>query len=127
VDPAADLDRNRLILRRTLSFISWQYALFNGILGLLKMQLSAPQGAWMLAHAFLLGGAGFGLWRPRVWGWPAAALAAGGSLGWAVFDLSAKNVEAALVDGAYAGVALLVVLMGRGRRLDNPASRGDNR
>ena len=126
MDPAADGARNRLILRRTLSVVSWQYAVWSGVLGLLKVQLALPQGWWMVGHALLLGGAGFGLWRPRVWGGAAAALAAAGSLAWAGFDLGAGNVQAALVDGGYAAVALLVFLWTRGRRLDNPASGGDN-
>lgn len=126
MDKAADHARNRLILRRTLSVVSWQYAVWSGILGLLKVQLALPQGWGMVGHALLLGGAGFGLWRPRVWAWPATALAALGSIVWVAVDLRSGNLQAALVDGAYAAVALLLFASARERRLDNPASGGDN-
>ena len=126
MDPAEHDARNRLILRRTLSVVSWQFAVWSGVLGLMKVQLALPPGRWMLAHAFLLAGAGFGLWRPRAWGGGAAALAAAGSFAWAGVDIHAGNLQAALVDGAYGAIALFVFLATRGRRLDNPAQGGNN-
>ena len=126
MDPVEHDARNRFILRRTLSFVSWQYAAWNGILGLLKVQLSLQQGWWMVGYAFLLAGAGFGLWRPRAWGWAAAVLAMLGSAAWTAFDFRAGNPQAAMVDGAYGAVALIVLLGMKGRRLDNPPGGGDN-
>lgn len=126
MDPSESAARNRLILRRTLSVVSWQYALWNAVLGLMKVQLGSPQGMWMLGHALLLAGAGFGLWRPRPWGPGAAVLATLGSFAWAGFDVQAGNLQAAMIDGAYGAVALAVFLGTRVRRLDNPAGGGDN-
>jgi hypothetical protein len=62
-----DRERNALILRRTLSAISWLYAIFNGGLGILGIE--SPVGRLMVAHALLLGAAGLLLWKPRPGAW----------------------------------------------------------
>jgi hypothetical protein len=126
VDPGPPDERNRLILRRTLSAVAWITALWSAVIGLLQVQLGWP-GGWLAAgHAVLLGLAGFGLWRPRVWGWGATALAALGSLLFVARDLKSGNVQAALVDGAFAAVALGIFLAARVRRLDKSPSGGQN-
>jgi hypothetical protein len=126
VDPVSHEERNRLILRRTLSFVAWQYALWSAFLGLLQAELGRSQGWWMSGHALLLGLSGFGLWRPRAWSWGATALAAAGSLLFVAQDLRSRNFQAAAVDGAFAALALGVFLAVRPRRLDKTVSGGQN-
>lgn len=106
-DPPVSPDgRNRLILRRTLSAVSWVCAALNAMLGLTGWSFGQPMGPWVTAHAAVLGLAGFGLWRPRGWGWPAALLAAAASTGFVLRD---RDWQAAVFDGLYPVFALLVL------------------
>lgn len=104
--PHSPDDRNRLILRRTLSAVSWFCSLLNALLGLTAWSFRQPLGPWVTAHALLLGLAGFGLWKPRPWGWTAALLASAGSVAFVVQD---RDWRAAAFDAVYPVVALLIL------------------
>lgn len=107
--PVADIDRNRFILRRTLSTISWITAAWSGLLGLFSWGVARVHPlyhpAFLLGHTALLGLAGWALWRPRRGAWVWVMLAAAGSAYFVVLDLRRANYEAAAVDGAYIAVA----------------------
>jgi len=116
VDPALD-ERNRLILRRTLSVISQFYAVWSGLLALMFLTLpsvgqglyaSRTYGAFMAAHAGLLAGAGWALWKPRPGAWVAVALAAAGSAFFTVVDLGRPNWQNAALDALYPAVAAAI-------------------
>lgn len=110
--PLSPDDRNRLILHRTLSAVSWLCGLVNGLLGITAWGFRQPMGPWVTVHAILLGLAGFGLWKPRRWGWAAALLASAASVVFVVLD---RNWEAAAFDGVYPVVTLVILGM-TGRR-----------
>lgn len=116
MDPAHD-ERNRQILRRTLSVVSFLYAAWSAVLAL--MFVSAPPvgdglyasrtyGAFMFAHAALLGGAGGALWKPRPGAWAAVGLAGAGSLFFAVLDAQRPNWENVALDAVYPALAAAV-------------------
>ncbi len=106
-------ERNAVILRRTLSGISWLYGLFEGLLGLLGWS-GGTYPRIMAAYAALLALAGTMLWKSRrgaAWVTLAAAL---GSIGVALWDLMGyRKPDAALVDGSYAVIAVLLLLKSR--------------
>ncbi len=107
-----DQERNALILRRTLSAISWLYALFNGALGALGSE--TPVGRLMLAHAVLLSTAALMIWKPRRGALLFVIAAGAASLGFVLFDLRVKNnVEAAIVDAIYPIVAAALLIKSR--------------
>ena len=118
-------ERNRAILRRTLSAISHLYALFSGLLMGLSLLTAAPTRpgihgsrviGWMsLAHAVLYLAAGGMLWKPRRGAWLATLAAALGSLALAVLDLAGGRLGSIAPDGLYALVALAVFLQARPR------------
>jgi hypothetical protein len=105
-------ERNAIILRRTLSAVSWLYALFNGTLGWLAWN-AGLYAKLAVAHAGLLGLAGTMLWKPRRGAALATLVAATGSIGFAAQGLRLHNFQAALVDGAY--VLLAAVLLYKSR------------
>lgn len=111
-------DRNAAILRRTLSAISWLYALWAGLLGVVAFGLrgsatTAFDPRFLLLHAAVLGMAGTMQWRPRrghlLW----TALAAAGSIAFVILDLRRGNVQAAAVDGGYILVAAALLYISR--------------
>ena len=113
-------ERNRIILRRTLSAVAWICSMWSALLaapltGLPEADIRR-RGWLMLGHAVLLGAAGVGLWKPRRWGWPATALAGLGSLGFVAVDLLSRAWQAALVDALFPALALAVFLQTRGER-----------
>lgn len=116
-------DRERLILRRTLSAIAWLYAAWNFLLGLpvaltTSGELSAarPKAWWLVGHALLFGLAGLGLWGGRRWAWPAAFAAALASAAFVAIDVRSGNVDAAVVDGAWPALSILIFMLIRPRR-----------
>ena len=73
-DPPSLAERNRQILRRTLSLISWLYAVEHALwVPLLFAHLPAGDGpvdrrtliTLMAVHMGLLAAAGWALWKPR--------------------------------------------------------------
>ena len=108
-----------MILRRTLSRVSWLYALWSGFLGATAWGLlRGTEGLYdprlVVLHAGLLGLAGALLWKPRRGSVIAVFLAAAGSIFFVSLDLGRHNVQAALVDGAY--VVLAAALLCKSRR-----------
>ena len=107
-------ERNAIILRRTLSAVSWLYAIFNGGMGaLLWSRGLLPR--LMVAQGALLALAGLWLWRPRRGAVLFTLLAAAGSIFFVTLDLFLQNVQAALVDGAYCLAAAILLLKSRHR------------
>lgn len=111
-------DRERLILRRTLSAIAWLYAMWNVLLGLPVALTQAASSQWgaawgLVGHGGLLAAAGIGLWKPRRWGWPAAFAAAAVSLAFVGRDLRNGNPGLAVVDGAWPALAIAIFLLVR--------------
>lgn len=112
-------ERNRFILRRTLSAISWLYALWSLALAYMALTLQPRGGgilssrtagwAW-LVHAALLGLAGWGLWRPRraAWGWTLAASL--GSLALVTLDAIGGRWRSVPIDLMYPLVAAAITL-----------------
>jgi len=112
-------DRNAAILRRTLSAISWLYALWNGLLGAMALAVRgsstlAVDPRFILLHAAVLGMAGTLQWRPRRGSILCTAIAAAGSIAFVILDLRQQNVAAALLDGAY--VVFAAALLYNSRR-----------
>lgn len=121
-------ERNRIILRRTLSAVAWLCALWNAL-------LAAPLTGWgsddvrrrgwlMLGHAVLLAASGVGLWRPRRWGWPATLVAALASLGFVSSDILGGHPWAGAVDGLFPALALALYMGSRTPRLDPGKNEG---
>ncbi len=104
--PLSPDERNRLILRRTLSAISWLCGSLNALLGMTAWSVRQPLGPWVTGHAVLLGLAGFGLWRPRRWGWTAALLGSAVSVVFVVLD---RDWQAAAFDAIYPVVTLVTL------------------
>lgn len=114
----SDAERNAAILRRTLSAISWLYALWSGLLGGMAMALRraaepAVDPRFILLHAALLGLAGAMQWRPRRGALLCTALAAAGSISFVILDLRRGNVQAALIDGSYVVMAAALLYISR--------------
>lgn len=116
--------RNRLILVRTLSVVSFLYAGFAFLQGLVFLSASAPgeglyaprtYGSLLLVHAVLFGGAGEALWKGRPWAWTAAALAAAGSVFFVALALGKGKPAVAALDGVYPILVLAVFLRARTR------------
>ncbi len=115
-------ERNRLILRRTLSAAAWLVAAWSLLLGLAL--LTAPPageglyasrlyGKLMAAHGLLLGISGGALWRPRRGAWALAGLAAAGSLFFAVLDGLKPNWQSAALDLVFPLLAAATFLKSR--------------
>lgn len=117
-------ERNRLILRRSLSAVSHLYGLFSALVGW-SLWMAPARGAglhgsrflgtYSLAQAALYGAAGWMLWRPRRGAWllVLAAAAAAGAL--ALLDFLGGRMQSLPVDGLYALVALALWLQARPR------------
>ena len=112
-------ERNRTILRWTLSAISVIHALLWGLVswGMLALRAvgggeaaSRTMGILHLVHAGLLAAAGWALWRPRRGAWVVTLLAGLGSLVLVVLDLRAGRWQSVPTDGLYPLVAALIWL-----------------
>src|SRR6185436_12451780 len=93
-------ERNALILRRTLSAVSWLYASWTAMFGALALGRStagAHDATLLLIHAALLALAGILLWKPRRGAVIAALAAAAGSIFFVVVDLRRENAGSAVV------------------------------
>jgi hypothetical protein len=112
--PISHEARNAIILRRTLSAVSWLYALFNGGMGLLLWPVG-PVARLMVAHGALQALAGTMLWKPRRGAVPAALLAAAGSIFFVILDFRRQNPQAALIDAVYPLAALILLVKSRHR------------
>src|SRR5262245_26043063 len=113
-----DDQRNKAILRRTLSAISWIYAVWSGLVGTMAVALrggSEPvvDPRFIFLHAALLGLAGTMQWRPLRGALLCTAVAAAGSIAFVILDLRRGNVQAALVDGSYVIVAAALLYNSR--------------
>lgn len=124
-------ERNRFILRRTLSAVAWICAFWTAALFAPLTAFGPPDlrslAVWMLAHGALLGAAGVGLWKPRRWGWAATFAAAAASLGFVILDLRRGNVQAAVVDGLFPLYAAVIFVRTRPPRLDPASGQGYDR
>jgi len=105
--------RNAIILRRTLSAISWIYAFWTGLFAAMALSIGpSSSGLYdarlILLHAVLLAAAGTWQWRPRRGALAMTLLAAAGSVFFVVLDLRRGNVETACIDGAYVPLAALL-------------------
>jgi len=110
-------ERNAFILRRTLAAVSWLYAAWSGLLGILAWNLRRGSDLYdprlIVLHAVVLGLAGTMLWKPRRGALLAVLAAAAGSIFFVVLDLRLPNVPAALVDGAYVPIAAVLLYKSR--------------
>ena len=110
-------ERNRFILRRTLSAVAWICALWSAALGAPLTGMPKDDirrlGWFMLGHATLLAASGWGLWKPRFWGKWATLAAVLGSTGFVAVDLLHRNAGAAAVDALFPALALWVLLRTR--------------
>ena len=110
-------ERNAVILRRTLSAVSWLYALWSGLFGVAALGQTTGglyDPRYILLHAGLLALAAVLLWKPRRGAVVAALLAAAGSVFFTVLDVMRQGPQAALIDGLYPVIA--VVLLYKSRR-----------
>ena len=113
-----DDERNATILRRTLSAVSWLYALWSGLLGMMVVSAGgapAVDPRLFFLHGALLGLAGTMQWRPLRGAILATALAAAGSMAFVILDLRRGSVPSALVDGGYVVVAAALLYKSRQR------------
>lgn len=104
-------ERNRLILRRTLSAVSHLYAAWSLLVGLAiataphngeeGLYASRTYGLLMMLHGALLALAGWTLWKPRRGAWIAVAFAALGSAFFATLDGRRHEWHNVLLDAAY--------------------------
>jgi len=113
-------ERNALILRRTLSAVSWIYAFWSGLFAAMALAARLPtRGLYdvrlILVHAALLALAGTLQWRPRRGALGATLLAGAGSLFFVVLDLHRGHMETALIDGAYVPLAAALLFKSRAR------------
>ncbi len=121
-------ERNRFILRRTLSAVAWIYVAWCLLLGAPLVLFPSDDvrlRAWLLlGHAALFAVAGQGLWKPRRWGWAATLLAALGGAGFVVLDLLRGHPDAAAVDGLFPACAAGIYWRAREPRLDRGSGQG---
>ncbi|HLY08823.1 MAG TPA: hypothetical protein VKW04_05870 [Planctomycetota bacterium] len=111
-------ERNAIILRRTLSAISWIYAFWSGLFAAIALAIQQPvRGLYdvrlILLHAALLGAAGTWQWKPRRGMLALTLLAAAGSLYFVVLDLLRGHAETAVIDGAYVPLAAVLLIKSR--------------
>jgi hypothetical protein len=111
-------ERNALILRRTLCSVSWIYAFWTALFGVLAANMpQKTEGLYdprlILLHAGLLGLAGTLQWKPRRGALIATLIAAAGSVFFVVLDVQRNHVETAFIDGAYPVLAGLLVFKSR--------------
>lgn len=114
-------ERDRIILRRTLSAVAWICSMWTALLAAPLTALGQDdlrRRAWlMLGHAALLAASGVGLWRPRRWGWIATLAAGLASLGFVGVDLLGRNWQAGAVDALFPALSAVVFARTReGRR-----------
>ena len=117
-------ERNRAILRRTLSMASHLYAFYGLFFGWSLLAV-APKGAGIhgsraigtifLVLATLFAAAGWALWRPRRGAWLLTLVAALGSASLAILDLVGHRHASMAIDGSYALLALALFLQVRPR------------
>jgi len=122
--PPTHEERNRAILRLTLSAISHLYALFSAMIGW-SLLIADPKGDGLhgsraigrisLVLAAFYAAAGWALWKPRRGAWLLTLLAAVGSAALAVLDLLGRRPASLAIDGSYALVALALLLQARPR------------
>lgn len=121
-------ERNRIILRRTLSAVAWICALWTAALGAPLAGFGIDdirrKGWLMLGHAVLLAVSGVGLWKPRAWGWPATLAATLASLGFVAVDLLGRHWETAWVDALFPLTATFVFVRTRTGFLDRGSGQG---
>jgi hypothetical protein len=117
-------ERNRLILRRSLSAVSHLYGLFSALVGWSLWMTSARGaglhgsrflGTYSLAQAALFVAAGWMLWLPRRGAWLLVFAAAVGAGVLALLDVLGGRMQSLPVDGLYALVALALGLQSRPR------------
>jgi len=111
-------ERNALILRRTLSAISWIYAFWSGLFALMALaaglRTQGPHDLHLiLVHSAVLLLAGVLTWKPRRGALAAVLIACAGSLYFAGVDVHRDRLETALLDGAYVPLALLLLFKSR--------------
>ena len=111
-------ERNAFILRHTLCVVSWIYAFWTGLFGVLAANMpQKTEGLYdprlILLHAGLLGLAGTLQWKPRRGALVATLAAIAGSLFFAGLDLQRHHVETAFIDGAYAGLGSFLLFKSR--------------
>lgn len=110
-------ERDRIILRRTLSAVAWICSLWSGLLASPLTGMPDPdvrrRGWLMLVHALFLAAAGVGLWKPRRWGWLATLAAGLGSGAFVAVDLLSRHWETAVVDALFPLLALAVFVKTR--------------
>src|SRR5438105_11683754 len=102
--PISHEARNAIILRRTLSAVSWLYALFYGMIGVTALgrpTVGRYDLQFLLIETLLMGIAGAMLWKPRRGAVLAALAAAASSIFFVAIDLRRHSFPSALVDGAY--------------------------
>ena len=105
-------ERDSLILRRTLSAISALYASFGGLIGGLGWHVSLYPKL-MVLHSLGLALAAFLLWKPRPGSLAVTLLAAAGSIAFAWADVRLHHPQTALLDGAYAFIAGVLLVYSR--------------
>jgi UPF0716 family protein affecting phage T7 exclusion len=109
-------ERNAAILRRTLSAVSWLYALWSGLFGVAALGQTAGglyDPRLILLHAGLLAAAAVLLWKPRRGAVAVTFLAAAGSVFFTVLDVLRQGPQAAMIDGIYAVVAAVLLYKSR--------------
>lgn len=116
--PPTHEERNALILRRTLSAISWIYAFWSALFAAMALSVQPRQGGLydarlILLHAGLLGAAGIWQWKPRRGVLAMTILAAAGSLFYVGLDLARGHADTALVDGSYVPIAAVLLFKSR--------------
>jgi len=119
-------ERNRAILRRTLSAISVLYGAWSLLVGWSFLALP-PKGEGLhgsrflgilsLIQAAIYLGAGGTLWKPRRPAWILTLVASLVALALAALDLAGGRIQTAPTDGIYALVALAIYLQVRPRPL----------
>ena len=111
-------ERNAFILRHTLCVVSWIYAFWNGLFGVMAANMpQKTEGLYdarlILLHAGLLGLAGTLQWKPRRGALAATLTAIAGSIFFAGLDLQRHHLDTAFIDGAYAGIGGFLLFKSR--------------
>ena len=111
-------ERNAFILRHTLCAVSWIYAFWNGLFGVMAANMpQRTEGLYdprlILLHAGLLGLAGTLQWKPRRGALAATLAAIAGSLFFTGLDLQRHHIETAFIDGAYAAIGSFLLFKSR--------------